>query len=334
MRGRLNEGDERPDADLRERLHAMETKVRKMRETRNNFNAQAKVSAEKRNSVQGQYKEHREKIELLVTEVRAMRAEIKSFKEKRNTIQSQMRDLISQIKGKRKDHNNKRSATAEYADLKQQVDALEKKFETTSVGINKEKEMVKKIKEFSKRIEELEPEVTKFKMVEVDMSDIDVAIKTLKVEADAAHNEMIQAVERLNAKTPEVDEAFAHRDFLKSEGDRFHLEFVELKEKANEVHAKIDELMVDVNKARDELKSVREERKSWLTDHNAAVAKEMQTGAQSEKVAENLAQSLLSNGSITFGGLSGEDFVSKGKSKKSEKKKNMRRIDVNATRRR
>ena len=54
--------------------------------------------------------------------------------------------------------------------------------------------------------------------------------------------------------------------------------------------------MVDVNKARDELKSVREERKSWLTDHNAAVAEEMQTGAQSEKVAENLTQSLLSNG--------------------------------------
>ncbi len=66
-------------------------------------------------------KEHREKIELLVTEVRAMRAEIKSFKEKRNAIQSQMRDLISQIKGKRKDHNNKRSATAEYADLKHLV---------------------------------------------------------------------------------------------------------------------------------------------------------------------------------------------------------------------
>lgn len=334
MRGRLNDSDDRPDADLRERLHAMEAKVRKMRETRNNFNAQAKVSAEKRNSVQGQYKEHRSKIELLVAEVRAMRAEIKSFKEKRNTIQSQMRDLISQIKGKRKDHNNKRSATAEYADLKQQVDALEKKFETTSVGVNKEKEMVKKIKEFSKRIEELEPEVTKFKMVEVDMSDIDSAIKTLKSEADAAHNEMIQAVERLNLKTPEVDEAFAHRDFLKSEGDRFHTEFVELKEKANDVHAKIEELMVDVNKARDELKSVREERKSWLTDHNAAVAKEMQTGAQSEQVAENLAQSLLSSGSITFGGLSTEDFASKGKSRKSDKKKNMRRIDVNSARRR
>jgi uncharacterized coiled-coil DUF342 family protein len=303
-----------------------------MRETRNNFNAQAKVSAEKRNSVQSQYKEHREKIELFVAEVRAMRAEIKSFKEKRNAIQSQMRDLISQIKGKRKDRTEKRSATAEYVDLKQQVDALEKRFETTSVGVNKEKEMVKKIKEFSKRIEELEPEVTKFKMVEVDMSDIDSAIKTLKAEADAAHNSMIEAVERLNAKTPEVDEAFAHRDFLKSEGDRFHTEFVELKEKANEVHAKIEELMVDVNKAKDELKSVREERKSWLTDHNASVKKEMKTGAQSEEVAELLTNSLLSNGSITFGGLSNEDFVSKSKSKKSDKKKNMRRVDVSRRR--
>ena len=215
---------------------------------------------------------------------------------------------------------------------KRQVDSLEKKFETTSVGVNKEKEMVKKIKEFSKRIEELEPEVTKFKMVEVDMSDIDSAIKTLKAEADAAHNSMIEAVERLNAKTPEVDEAFAHRDFLKSEGDRFHTEFVELKEKANEVHAKIEELMVDVNKARDELKSVREERKSWLTDHNASVKSEMKTGAQSEEVAELLTNSLLSNGSITFGGLSNEDFVSKSKSKKSDKKKNMRRVDVSRRR--
>ena len=332
MRGNMNEAEEKPDAELREKLHAMESRVRKMRETRNNFNAQAKVSAEKRNSVQSQYKEHREKIELFVAEVRAMRAEIKSFKEKRNAIQSQMRDLISQIKGKRKDRTEKRSATAEYADLKQQVDALEKRFETTSVGVNKEKEMVKKIKEFSKRIEELEPEVTKFKMVEVDMSDIDSAIKTLKAEADAAHNSMIEAVERLNAKTPEVDEAFAHRDFLKSEGDRFHTEFVELKEKANEVHAKIEELMVDVNKAKDELKSVREERKSWLTDHNASVKKEMKTGAQSEEVAELLTNSLLSNGSITFGGLSNEDFVSKSKSKKSDKKKNMRRVDVSRRR--
>ena len=46
---------------------------------------------------------------------------------------------------------------------------------------------------------------------------------------------MIQAVERLNAKTPEVDEAFAHH--FQSQKVTDSIEFVELK-KANEVHAK------------------------------------------------------------------------------------------------
>ena len=245
-----------------------------------------------------------------------------------------MRQLISQIKGRRKDHSSKRSVTAEYAQLKQEVDALEQKFETSSVGIKKEKEMVEKIKRFSKRIEELEPEVTKFEMVKVDLTDMDSAIKTLKAEADAAHNAMIEAVERLNEKSPEVDEAFAHRDFLKAEGDRFHEEFVDLKKKADDTHGKINEMMVDVNKARDELKSVREERKSWLVNHNAAVNAEMKTGAQSEEVANSLAESLLKGGSITFGGLSQEDFTQSKKSRKSEKKKNMRRFDMNAARKR
>ena len=334
MRGTLNDGEDKPDLELRERLHAMEAKVRKLREIRNNFNSQARVSADKRNSVQSQYKEHREKIDLLIAEVRAMRAEIKSFKEKRNAIQEQMRQVISQIKGRRKDHSSKRSVTAEYAQLKQEVDALEQKFETSSVGIKKEKEMVEKIKRFSKRIEELEPEVTKFEMVKVDLTDMNSAIKTLKAEADAAHNAMIEAVERLNQKSPEVDEAFAHRDFLKAEGDRFHEEFVDLKKKADDTHGKINEMMVDVNKARDELKSVREERKSWLVNHNAAVNAEMKTGAQSEEVANSLAESLLKGGSITFGGLSQEDFTQSKKSRKSEKKKNMRRLDMNAARKR
>ena len=42
----------------------------------------------------------------------------------------------------------------------------------------------------------------------------------------------------------------------------------------------------------DELKSF-VERKSWLVNHNAAVNAEMKTGAQSEEVANSLAESLL-----------------------------------------
>jgi len=61
MRGRPDDGTPNPDAELREELQGMEARVRKMRNTRNSFSEQARAVADKRNAVQGQYKEHKEK---------------------------------------------------------------------------------------------------------------------------------------------------------------------------------------------------------------------------------------------------------------------------------
>ncbi|MDP6235756.1 MAG: hypothetical protein QF364_07940, partial [Candidatus Poseidoniaceae archaeon] len=224
---------------------------------------------------------------------------------------------------------------AEYAKLKQEVQHLEKIFETSSVGQKKEKEMIKKIKEMKIRIGELAPEVTQFEIINVDLSDLDTAIKTLHSEADAAHKDMLEAVGRADAISKEVDEAFAHRDFLKAEGDRFHNEFLELRKKSDDMHNKITELMVDVNKVRDKLNMARDERKSWMTDHNASVVAEMKTGAESEEVADELVSKLLNSGGITFGGIGqGDSEGSPRRKAKSGKKKSMRKIDMNANRRR
>ena len=51
--------------------------------------------------------------------------------------------------------------------------------------------------------------------------------------------------------------------------------------------------MKEVNEARDKLKIAREERESWITDHNAAVSKEMKTGAEDEKVADSMVDHLI-----------------------------------------
>jgi len=52
----------RPDDDLRTRLHAMETKIRRMKEQRNSFNEDARRAADSRNALQEQSKEIRESI--------------------------------------------------------------------------------------------------------------------------------------------------------------------------------------------------------------------------------------------------------------------------------
>ena len=144
-----DERDERPDADLRERLHAMEAKVRKLREIRNQHSDRARRSRDQRNAVQAQYKEHRETVDLLIAEVKAIRAEVNLHRERRNAIQDQLKQFIAQIKGRRGDKDAKRSATAEYHQLKAEMERLEETFETSSVGMKKEKEMMEKLKPHS-----------------------------------------------------------------------------------------------------------------------------------------------------------------------------------------
>ena len=335
MRGMKDDAEEKPDMELREELQTMEAKVRKLRETRNSFSDSAKQTADKRNAIQEQFKEHREKSALVLSEVKVIRAEIKFFKEKRNAIQDQIRQLISQVKGRRGEKNEKRSATAEFAQLKQEDDNLERTFETSSVGAKKEKEMMASIKLKNRRIAELEPDVTQFDLVSIDLSDLDGSIKILKIEADAAHSAMIEAVDRVTERSKELDEVFAHRDFLKAEGDRFHEEYLDFRKKADEMHEKTIELMKDVDRARDQLKLAKKERESWITDHNQSVKNQMSTGASSEEVANKLVSGLISSGSLIIGGTSSAD--SGGTSRlaigKSTKKAGMRRINMQNRRR-
>ena len=324
----------RPDNDLRDHLHQMEAKVRKLRDSRNNHNEQAKRFAEQRNAIQSQYKEHREKLDLSVAEVKAIRAEQNAHKKRRDAIQAQIRDLIGQAKAQRGDKDEKKSASFEFNKLSSEVDNMEKVFETRGgMSSKKEKETMEKIKVMRRRMKELEPEVEKLQLIKVDLSNRDEAIATLKAEADDAHKQFVECLEKAKGMSKELDELFSHRDFLKGEGDRFHKEFVACKEKADEVHSKITELMKEVNEAKDKLKIAREERESWITDHNASVTKEMKTGAEDSKVADSMVDHLLNSGTLSFGGtMSGDRAGVEVKKGRSNKKKSMRRVDMTASR--
>ena len=324
----------RPDNDLRDHLHQMEAKVRKLRDSRNNHNEQAKRFAEQRNAIQSQYKEHREKLDLSVAEVKAIRAEQNVHKKRRDAIQAQIRDLIGQAKAQRGDKDEKKSASFEFNKLSSEVDNMEKVFETRGgMSSKKVKETMEKIKVMRRRMKELEPEVEKLQLIKVDLSNRDEAIATLKAEADDAHKQFVECLEKAKGMSKELDELFSHRDFLKGEGDRFHKEFVACKEKADEVHSKITELMKEVNEAKDKLKIAREERESWITDHNASVTKEMKTGAEDSKVADSMVDHLLNSGTLSFGGtMSGDRAGVEVKKGRSNKKKSMRRVDMTASR--
>ena len=196
MRGMPKDAEKNPDADKLAELRDMEAKVRRMRDNRNSLRDQGKAMAKKRNAVQDQYKEHREKLTLMKAELDAIHAERNMHRAKRDAVNEQLRDLFAQVKGRRGEHGEKKSATAEYSQLLSQINNLEEQFQTTSSSTKKEKETMERIKRMKRRAEELEPEVAKFEMVAVDLSNLDEAIATLKAESDDAHNLFVEALKR------------------------------------------------------------------------------------------------------------------------------------------
>ena len=313
--------------DLRDRLHAMEKRLSKLRDIRGQHNDNANRSAEQRNAVQNQYKEHRVKLDAKLAEVKEIRAAVKQHKERRNSIQSQMKELFGRQRSSRDNERKGRSVGAEYNKLSAEVRGIEERLETSgNIKLETENKMLKMVKDMQKRLAELEPELKAQELIKVDLDDIEGTIARMKQEADDAHNLMLEKVSEADEASKGMDEMFSHRDFLKAEGDRFHDAFVAEKEKANEIHEKAVELMKQVTEVKGLLKAEREERKSWIDDHNASVVAEMQTGAESDEVADELMKSLLEEGNLSIGGTLDSDSKEPAQKSKRKPKNKKKRI--------
>ena len=79
-----------PDDDLKTRLHAMEARLRRMRDQRASHNEDARRAANSRNSVQEQSKDIRSNIEEKLSQQKEVRARAKSHQAKRDALQAEL----------------------------------------------------------------------------------------------------------------------------------------------------------------------------------------------------------------------------------------------------
>ena len=301
-----------PDDDLKTRLHAMEARLRRMRDQRASHNENARRAADSRNSVQEQSKEIRASIEEKLSEQKEVRARAKSHQVQRDAIQSRIREIIDSKKGRRSEAGKAKSEIVELSEAIAEISAIENKLMTDgTLTLKAENRLLRTLKNLASRRDELLPKAAEFEAINIDLGDLESTIQTLKVEADAQHEAMKSAHEEADMIWEEVKPMLEERDFLRSEGDRLHEIFVESKEMANSVHAEIEALLKEVNEARDEIKSRREERARVIRDHNESVRNALKTPDKDEELAESLADKLLSEGSLTLGGsMSGDPQAS------------------------
>ena len=149
------EDSDKPEDDLRTRLHAMETRLRRMREQRNGHNENSRRAADSRNSVQDQARELRERIKGRLEEQKELRNRAKVHQGKRDEIQSQMRELISQRRGKRGEDGLK-PVVIQLSETLGEIDRIENRIMTDgSLTLAKENAMLKRLKTLIAKREEL-----------------------------------------------------------------------------------------------------------------------------------------------------------------------------------
>ena len=312
-----------PDEDLRNRLHAMETRIRRMREQRNGHNENARRAADSRNSVQEQSRELRERIKEYLEEQKEVRARAKVHQAKRDEIQSQMRELITQRRGKRSGEGTK-SVVIQLSETLGEIDRIENRIMTDgSLTLDKENAMLKKLKLLIAKRDELMPAAEEFQIIEIDLGDMEGSIQLLKAEADSQHKAMLDANKEADEIWDEVKPMLEERDFLRAEGDRLHNAFTSSREAADNVHSEIKILLDQVNEIRDDLKAQREERERLIREHNQFVRDALRTPDEDEELASTLTDELLEKGSITLGGTRA-DTDSKPEPNKKEKKRSRR----------
>ena len=305
----------------------METRLRRMREQRNDHNENARRAADSRDSVQEQSRELRERIKERLDEQKEVRARAKLHQAKRDEIQNQMRELITQRRGKRSDEGTK-SVVIQLSETIGEIDRIENRIMTDgSLSLDKENAMLKKLKSLIAKRDELMPAAEEFQVIEIDLGDMEGSIQLLRAEADSEHKAMLDANKEADTIWEEVKPMLEERDFLRAEGDRLHTAFVSSREAADAIHSQIKVLLDQVNEIRDELKAQREERERLIREHNQSVRDALKTPDEDEELASSLADELLEKGSITLGGTRTVDDPKphRGKKRKRSRKIGTRR---------
>lgn len=290
--------------DLNDRLHAMEAKMKRLRDQRSNHNETARGHANQRDVIQGQYGELRENIKEKLAAQKVIRIEAKKHQARRDAIQEQLRALYSKSKHGRE--NKSKSLILQLSEKMAEIDKIERRIETDgNLTLAQENKQLKRLKNIKVEAKALEPLVEKEMRIKIDLDDLEGSIEGLRAEADTEHQAMIALHEKADELWKEIEPLFSERDFLKAEGDRLHNLFKASRVEADKVHETISEMMSQVTEAREALQALFDERKSWIEDHNKAIDDSLSTPDQNKELADSLVSDLLNSGGLSLGGTGG-----------------------------
>lgn len=251
--------DERKAAQAQ--LDELQPKIKTLKQRLNELNDQKEKAFQQRNPVGKEISQHIQHVKQLKHERDALTDDVKKLKDNRTGLNEIIKKKIEeakQLNAEKKKAADKAGLKENPSHLKMLMDKLEQRVETEVISFDKEKAIMKEIKELKKRFTAAKQANTVWDAAHQLSKDIDA----MRGQADDIHRQMQQKAKLSQAKHELLVEESKRIDTLRGKGNTFTHDITEHKAEMAKIGAELDALVKQANELRAKLNAEREEKEA------------------------------------------------------------------------
>lgn len=280
-------------------IRNLQDKFHGLLDQRNELNDAARAAREDRDLLNNQRREKAKEIDDQKGARDRYNDQAKEHKELRNSYQDQAKALIAERKGKAGDAS--RSLPLQVRKLKQELEQMAKRQETTVLSRDKERVLMETMAAKVRELRGLEAKLGEQKALSADISDTDAAIDELFAKADEEHEKVVELQKKADEHHQKFVAAVKEVRTVASEADAKHKEFIAIKTKADECHNKAMELREKVMAVKGERAAEYAARRKEIGDVNSRARQNINDPKALEKANETALDALKKGGKISLG---------------------------------
>lgn len=200
------------------------------KERRNELNATASKFARERNALNGKTREFVEEAQKNKELRDQANKDVQIQKEERNTLNEQANVLFEELEVFKKEHGSLKNRGIK--ELQKQIEHMEFRQQTEVFSVDKERELIEKIKTLRAEIRDQEAELEQNKEMRTKLSDA----RDLRRAASEVHARVTELAELAQRHHDLMVESYRNADKSRESADDAHRQFVEAQEAADAEH--------------------------------------------------------------------------------------------------
>ncbi|HDP97365.1 MAG TPA: hypothetical protein ENN25_06725 [Euryarchaeota archaeon] len=279
-----------------DQLKSAEEKYQTLIQKRDELNEQANSVRSERNDLNDRKKEFITDLKELREDRRDLSKKIGELKSRRNEFQSKAKSMIETKKKIGSDLG--KNPASDLGAKKKEANRLEMEQQTVPLPIEKEAELIKKIRNLYEQINQLEDIVTDQEKVKLSIGEIDKAIDEAFRIADSEHKKMMLLVEDRKFLDDKIAGIVNEIGVVGANANKKHEEYLEIRKSADHFHNRAQEFREKILEIRAARRKEREEQRRAISEQNETVRKELLDEKKREEAADGALQKLLSRGKI------------------------------------